>query len=87
MKKVAVIMGSDSDFPGDEKRSQVTQGYGNPSGSTCAFRSQDAGGSGSICLFGPAKRLWRDHCRRRKSGPFGWSFGRAHNFAGDWRGR
>lgn len=83
MKKVAVIMGSDSDFPVMKNAVKSLKDMGIPVEVhvLSAHRTpKEAGEFASAARengFGVMDR------RSWKSGSFGWRFGRAHDFAGD----
>ncbi len=63
MKKVAVILGSDSDFPVMQAGGRRAQAVGDPGGGACVFGTSDARRGGGLRGFGAGKRLWRNHRR------------------------
>lgn len=83
MKKVGVIMGSDSDLPVVEKPWINSRSTGCPT--RCMSTPPPHAGAGRyLCPDCPGKGVRRDHRCRRQGSPPGRCAGRQHRAAGDW---
>lgn len=82
-KKVAVIMGSDSDLPVVKGAIGHLKILWDSGGSPCDERPPHPRTGLRLCPGCPEKRFWRHHCGRGEGSPSGRCFGGPHRLAGD----
>jgi len=83
MKKVAVIMGSDSDWPVVKSACRELEGFGIPLWGPYSQRPPHSDPGGGVCQKRPDQRLWRADLRRGDGGASGGGLCGQLHFAGD----